>query len=328
MHRKLKIRSMVIGLCFTLLFLGLVSRMYYVQVVEASMLLVKAERNWAKEDILPAKRGTIVDRKGRPLAEDGAAFTVAVNPKIIADKKIPNLAREISHGLASILGPNAGVDETQLDKKIYGMTTRLKQNGKDLAIEVEVNPEGWKIDGEVKLKIDELANSIRVEHNLTKKSNIGLYTKEVIKRYYPFNSLASHVLGYVNKEGVPIGGIESSLDSLLKGIPGKLTHEKDTSGVEIHNSKISYTPAVMGNSVRLTIDQNIQYYTETAIQQAMEEFHPKSMTAIVVNPQTMEILAMANAPTFNPNRYWDIKDQKDFKNLSISDAHEPGSTFK
>src|ERR1700686_2526314 len=107
MHRKLKIRSMIIGIFFTLLFLGLVSRMYYVQVVEASMLTKKAERNWANEDILPAKRGTIVDRTGKSLAEDGAAFTVALNPVIIAEK---NLARDISHGLALILGPNAGVD--------------------------------------------------------------------------------------------------------------------------------------------------------------------------------------------------------------------------
>ncbi|QGQ95772.1 PASTA domain-containing protein [Paenibacillus psychroresistens] len=329
MHRKLKIRSMVIGLFFTLLFLGLVSRMYYVQIVEASMLLEKAERLWADEDILPAKRGSILDRKGKVFAEDGVAFTVAVNPKIIADKgkDIPNFANEISQGLALILGPNAGVDTSKLEKQIYAMTTKLKQNGKDLAIEVEVNPEGWKIDGEIKLKIDELAISIREKYDLKKNSNIGLYTKEVIKRYYPLNSLASQVLGYVNKAGDPVGGIESSLDEILKGLPGKLNHEKDTSGVEIPDSKVSYTPAVMGNNVRLTIDQNIQYYTETAIQKAMDLYHPKSMTAIVVNPKTMEILAMANAPTFNPNRYWEAE-QQDYKNLSISDAHEPGSTFK
>lgn len=328
MHRKLKIRSMVIGLFFTLLFLGLVSRMYYVQIVEASMLQGKAERNWQNEVILAAKRGTIVDRKGKELANDGAAFTVAVNPEIIANKKIPTLSKEISHGLALILGPNSGVDVTQLENKIMGMTTKLKQNGKDLAVEVEVNPEGWKIDGEIKLKIDELISSIRLNHELSKKSNIGLYTKEVNKRYYPFNSLASQVLGYVNKEGKPIGGLESSLDSVLKGTPGKLIHEKDTTGVEIPDSKVSLTPAINGNNVRLTIDQNIQYYVETEIQKSMDQFHPKSMTVIVVNPKTMEILAMANAPTFNPNRYWEAKDQKDFKNLSISDSHEPGSTFK
>jgi penicillin-binding protein 2B len=330
MHRKLKIRSMVIGLFFTLLFLGLVSRMYYVQVVEASMLLQKAEKNWQNEVILAAKRGSIVDRKGKELAADGAAFTVAVSPKIIAEKKetIPNLSQEISKGLALILGPYAGADVTTLENKIIGMTTKLKQNGKDFAVEVEVNQEGSKIDGDIKLKIDELISSIRLNHGLGKKSNIGLYTKEVNKRYYPFNSLAAQVLGYVNREGNPVGGLESSLDRVLKGTPGKLIHEKDTTGVEIPDSKVSLTPAINGNNVRLTIDQNIQYYVETEMQRTMNEFHPKSMTAIVVNPQTMEILAMANAPTFNPNRYWEAKDQKDFKNLSISDSHEPGSTFK
>jgi penicillin-binding protein 2B len=332
MHRKIKIRSMVIGLLFTLLFFGLVTRMYYVQVVEASMLTKKAEQIWQDEGILPAKRGTIMDRTGKPLADEGAAYTVAVNPVIIAEvmekKKTPRLANEISHGLALILGPNAGVDVAQLENKIYGMTTKKKQNGTDLAVEVEVNPEGWKIDGEIKLKIDELMHSIRMDHEWGKTANIGLYTKEVTKRYYPFNSLASHVLGYVNKEGKPITGLERSLDEYLKGMPGKYSHEKDTSGVEIPDSKVSYTPAVMGNNVRLTIDQNIQYYVESALQKSMDKFHPKSMTAIVVDPKTMEILAMANAPTFNPNRYWEFKDQSDFMNRSISSQYEPGSTFK
>jgi penicillin-binding protein 2B len=332
MHSKIKIRSMVIGLLFTLSFLGLVTRMYYVQVVEASMLTKKAEQIWQDEGILPAKRGTIMDRTGKPLADEGAAYTIAVNPEIIAEvmakRKTPKLANEISHGLALILGPNAGVDVAQLENKIYAMTTKKKQNGTDLAVEVEINPEGWKIDGEIKLKIDELIRSIRTNHEWSKTANIGLYTKEVIKRYYPFNSLASHVLGYVNKEGKPITGLERSLNEYLKGTPGKYSHEKDTSGVEIPDSKVSYTPAVMGNNVRLTIDQNIQYYVESALQKSMDEFHPKSMTAIVVDPKTMEILAMANAPTFNPNRYWEAKNQSDFVNRSISSQYEPGSTFK
>jgi penicillin-binding protein 2B len=332
MHRKIKIRSMVIGLLFTLLFLGLVTRMYYVQVVEASMLTKKAEKIWQDEGILPAKRGTIMDRTGKPLADEGAAYTVAVNPEIIAEvmdkRKAPKFANEISHGLALILGPNAGVDVTQLENKIYAMTTKKKQNGTDLAVEVEINPEGWKIDGEIKLKIDELIRSIRADHEWSKTANIGLYTKEVSKRYYPFNSLASHVLGYVNKEGKPVTGLERSLDQFLKGTPGKYSHEKDTSGVEIPDSKVSYTPAVMGNNVRLTIDQNIQYYVEAALQKSMAEFHSKSMTAIVVDPKTMEVLAMANAPTFNPNRYWEAKDQSDFTNRSVSSQYEPGSTFK
>jgi penicillin-binding protein 2B len=327
MHKKLKIRSMLLGLFFTLMFLGLVSRMYYVQVVEASMLNEKAARNWENEDILPAKRGTILDRTGKPLAEDGTAYTVAVNPKIIAGKNLPNLAREISHGLAGILGPNAGTDISILETKIYGMTTKKKQNGIDLAIEVEVNPECWKIDGEINQKIDDLVNTIRANNGLTKTANIGLYTKEVTKRYYPFNNLASHVLGYVNKDGVPIGGIEGSLDKFLNGTPGKLTHEKDKKGVEIPDSKYSYTPPVMGNNVRLTIDQNIQYYVEAAIQKSMDKYHPKSTSVIVVDPKTMEILAMANAPTFNPNRYWEAA-PGDYTNRSISDSHEPGSTFK
>ncbi|MDB5053614.1 MAG: stage sporulation protein [Bacilli bacterium] len=329
MEKKVKVRSMVIGLIFTLLFAGLMTRMYWVQVVQASMLEKKAEKNWQDEESLPAKRGAIVDRNNVSLAEEGSAFTIAVSPEMIALKKLaPDvLAHEISHGLAAILGANAGVDPIELEKTIFAMATKKKQDSSKYLVEVEVKPEGWKIDVATKNKVDEMIQAIQLGHGWKPTVSIGVSAKETEKRYYPYNSLASHVLGYLDKEGKPIGGVEDTYDSFLKGTPGKYKHESDKAGVELPDSKVSYTPADMGKTVQLTIDQNIQYYLETAMQKSMDQFHPKSMSAIAVDPKTMEILAMASAPTFDPNRYWEAK-QSDYKNTGISSRYEPGSTFK
>jgi penicillin-binding protein 2B len=324
MNKKVKIRTLAIGLLFSMLFVGLVSRLYWVQVVDAAVLEKKAEKNWQNEDIIPAQRGTILDRMGRSLAEDGAAYTISVNPKIIAGNKLDH---EISHGLALILAANAGVDPTDLETRIYAMATKKKQDSNGFAIDVQVRPEGWKIDGETKLKVDELINAISLGHGI-KAGNIGVNITDAQKRYYPSNSLAAQVLGYIDKEGKAVGGIESAFDSFLKGKPGKLNHEKDKKGVEIPDSKVSYTPPDIGKNVQLTIDKNIQFYMETALKKSMDQFHPKSMTAVAVNPKTMEILAMASAPTFDPNRYWEAKDPSDYNNRAISSRYEPGSTFK
>ncbi len=140
--------------------------------------------------------------------------------------------------------------------------------------------------------------------------------------------LASHILGYTNKEGEAALGLELKLDETLKGVPGMLSYEKDGKGVELPDAKVNFKPAEDGNNVRLTIDKNIQFYLESALAKVNDKWHPKSLTAIAVDPQTMEILGMANTPTFNPNTYWTIKDQSDFKNNAVASRYEPGSTFK
>jgi penicillin-binding protein 2B len=164
--------------------------------------------------------------------------------------------------------------------------------------------------------------------NKTAKANIGIGIIEEKKRYYPGETLASHILGYTNKEGKAALGLELKLDDTLKGVPGNLSYEKDGKGVELPDAKVDFKPAEDGNNVRLTIDKNIQFYLESALAKVNEKWHPKSLTAIAVDPQTMEILGMANTPTFNPNKYWTINDQSDFKNNAVASRYEPGSTFK
>ena len=124
------------------------------------------------------------------------------------------------------------------------------------------------------------------------------------KRYYPKNNLASHILGYMDKEGNPVMGLEASLDKQLSGQEGEIKYEKDGNGVILENGTVSFKPSHDGDNVKLTIDTEIQHYIEEAIKEAYVKYQPKSITAIAADPQTMEILGMANLPDFNPNEYW------------------------
>lgn len=334
MEKKTKLRSLLLGAFFTLLFLGLVSRMYWVQVVDASWLREKAGDVWSKSEVLAAKRGEIVDRNGRTLAEEAVAYTVSVNPELINAKKTSSKSKnseqldwDITRGLAAILTMSSDPAKiAELEKKIYDSVTKKKADGSGYLVDVEIKPEGWKIDGETKKKIDAFIAELQLKTE--SKGNHGINTKETQKRYYPSNRLASHVIGYLDKDGKAVGGIESTFDELLRGKNGTLEHERDARGVELPNSKVSVNPAENGKTVRLTIDQNIQYYVETALKTSYDKWKPKSMTAIAVDPQTMEILAMANAPDFNPNKYWEFGSQSDFINHAVASQYEPGSTFK
>ncbi|WP_409341248.1 penicillin-binding transpeptidase domain-containing protein [Paenibacillus sp. MBLB4367] len=333
MEKKTKLRSLLLGVFFTLLFTGLVARMYWVQVVEASSLREKAEDIWSKSEVLAAKRGDILDRNDRTLAEEAVAYTVSVDPDYINQKKTnpkainsAQLDWDIARGLAGILTTSQDPAViAELEKKIYGLVTKKKSDGSGFLRNVEIKPEGWKIDGETKKRLDAFIVELTER---TRSKLTGISITETQKRYYPSNRLASHVLGYIDKEGKAVGGIESTLDEMLRGKSGTLYHERDAMGVELPNSKISINPAENGKTVRLTIDQNIQYYVETALKTSYDKWKPKSMTAIAVDPQTMEILALANAPDFNPNKYWDVNSQSDYINHAVASQYEPGSTFK
>ncbi|MEC0229734.1 penicillin-binding transpeptidase domain-containing protein [Paenibacillus alba] len=324
MTKKIKLRSLLIGGFFTLLFVVLVGRVYWIQVVEASWLLKGAETRWETDKIIAPVRGTIMDRNDKALAVEGTAYTIALNPKVIDGYKV---SEPIVQGLAEILKES---EETkpELVNKIRKLATRLKQDGSDFAVSVEIKNEGWKIDKEKADKVRELISTLQTKLKLSTRANVGISILEEKKRYYPGQTLASHILGYTNKEGDAALGLELKLNDTLKGVPGMLSYEKDGKGVELPDAKVDFKPAVDGNNVRLTIDKNIQFYLESALAKVNDKWHPKGLTAIAVNPQTMEILGMANTPTFNPNTYWNFKDQADFKNGAVASRYEPGSTFK
>ncbi|MDQ0900150.1 MULTISPECIES: penicillin-binding transpeptidase domain-containing protein [unclassified Paenibacillus] len=324
MTKKIKLRSLLIGGFFTLLFVVLISKVYWIQVVEASWLLEKAEKKWETDRVINPVRGSILDRNNKVLAVEATSYTIALNPKMIDGYHI---AEDVTQGLAEILKES---DETKptLVNKIRERATKMKPDGTDFAVYTEIRNEGWKIEKEKADQVRTLISELQTKLKLSAKANVGINILEDKKRYYPGETLAAHILGYTNKEGEAALGLELKLDQTLKGVPGMLSYEKDGKGVELPDSKINFKPAQDGNNVRLTIDKNIQFYLESALAKVNDKWHPKSLTAIAVDPQTMEILGMANTPTFNPNVYWTIKDQSDFKNNALASRYEPGSTFK
>ncbi|WP_156157891.1 hypothetical protein [Gordoniibacillus kamchatkensis] len=304
MPKKLKLRSMLIGGLFTLFFVGLVGRLYWVQVVQAAWLLDQAQKRWEADKTIAPVRGDIVDRHDKVLAEDAPAYTVGISPRLIAENGI---ADDVVSGLSAIL--NASDDNSDLaalQDKIRKLLDKKNKDGKPMEL-VEVRPEGWKIDKEQKDKIDQLVADLQAKLKRSKSSSIGIYTSEEKKRYYPGGSLAAHVLGYSDKEGHAVMGMEAQMDDVLKGVPGRINYEKDAAGVELPDAKVTIQPAVDGKRVRLTIDKNIQFYIENAMAKVADKFHPKSMAVIAADPKTMEILGLASYPAFDPNKYWAVK---------------------
>lgn len=327
MTKKLKLRSLFIGGMFSLFFVGLIIRLYWVQVVQASWLLDQAKVRWEADKTLQPTRGEILDRHDKVLAEDAPAYTVSISPRLIHSNGIEN---DVVDRLASILKVSDDASQTAaLQDKIRKLASRKKDDG-NYAEMVDIKSEGWKIDkdqsDQVKTFITELQNRLK----LKKASTVGIFLTEEKKRYYPGGTLAAHVLGYSDKEGKAVMGLEAQLDDELKGVPGRLNYEKDANGIELPDAKVTVQPAVDGKNVRLTIDKNIQFYIENAMAKVADKFNPKSMAVIAADPQTMEILGMASYPAFDPNKYWlALAKRKDaFINRAVAAQFEPGSTFK
>ncbi|MNM14114.1 Penicillin-binding protein 2B [compost metagenome] len=313
MVKRIKLRSLFIGGCITLFFLVLVGRVFWIQVLQGDFWQKKASDTWAHTSIIKAQRGEITDRNGTVLASDVPAYTIVVDPEVIHTQGIRD---EVVQGLHEILNKPVSELEKLVDAK--------DEKG-NFWKSREVRNEGWKVDQTVVDKVIALRDKIEKEHGI-RETGIGYVSDQ--KRYYPKNSLAAHVLGYTDREGKAVAGLEAFYDEQLKGTNGSLNYQSDGNGVKLPNAAETFKPVVNGDNLKLTLDSTIQYYIEDAMKEAYDEYHPKSMTVIAADPSTMEILGMANLPTFNPNEYWATQDQGDFYNHAVKSIYEPGSTFK
>ncbi|TCZ75538.1 PASTA domain-containing protein [Paenibacillus albiflavus] len=321
MTKKTRLRTLLIGGLFTLLFISLIGRMYWIQVVKADAYVEMASKAWDKSDILKAVRGSIVDRNDKVLSEDVPAYTVSLNPQIVNDQGI---VEDVVIGLAQILkSDNTNVSE--LEKKIRDAANKKKPDG-SYYMDVEIRNEGMKIDKSKRDAIIQFIEDLRPKKK-NKANSSGIYLRDEKKRYYPNGTLAAHVLGYVNKEGEAIQGVEKKYNDVLTGTPGKITTQRDAKGVELPNAKADITPPVNGKTLRLTIDKNIQFMMENTLEKYYQAYRPKSITAVAADPKTMEILGMVNFPNFNPNDFWNYNVES-FTNQAVTAQYEPGSTFK
>ena len=301
-HRK-KIR--VVFVICALLLLGLVGRLLYLMGAQAEYYSKKADDLHERERDIKAARGKILDINGTILADNRTVCTVSVIHSQIKDpeKVIQVLARELS------------MDEEIIRKKVEKISSieRIRTN------------------------VEKTTGDAIREYALA-----GVKVDEDYKRYYPCGSLASKVLGFTGGDNQGIIGLEVKYDEILKGEPGKILTVTDARGVEIDGTGERRKEPVAGNTLRTSLDVNIQKYVQQAALKVMEEKQAERVSILLMNPRNGEIYACVNVPEFDLNDPFtlnteetaaDGKKKQDllnqmWRNPCLNDTYEPGSTFK
>lgn len=285
-----RIRIIMIGAVFGLLFLNVVGRAFYLQILQHEILEKKADKQHQhRVDLTPA-RGSILDRNGTTLAESIHMDSCYAEPRRIKDVA----------GTAAVLSPILGIPKSEL-------ITKLSVNKSFIWIERWLAPE----------------LAIRVKN--MKLPGIGFAPES--KRFYPNMEIASHVVGFTGRDPNGLEGIELKYDGTILGNTGYMITERDALGRNIAVMNTVIKDSSPGKSVVLTLDKTIQFIAEKELAKAVTESNAKAGMALVMESDTGKVLAMANYPTFNPNAYSRYS-LAELRNHVVADSFEPGSTFK
>ncbi len=285
-----------------LLFGGISARLFYLHVVNRENALQTIEKHRTSFVVQKGRRGEIVDAKGNVLASSRSHWVLGLDPLRI-DARDKSLIPQ----MASLLGMQVDSLDARFDwGAMY--SGRIRDDVKWRKIKDDVDDSTYQAVMALGIK--------------------GVYGYEQSERYYPAGGLASHVIGFVNKEGTPVMGVERTLDFYLRDTSGWRIGEINGTRREIRQLRSRDYPGQDGFTVELTIDINVQRIVEEELDMIWDSHQPESATVIVSNPHTGAILAMANRPGFDPNAFWKYDLDKDLRNRAISDVYEPGSTFK
>jgi cell division protein FtsI (penicillin-binding protein 3) len=287
----LKSRLMVAAGALVLWALAIEVRLVVLQVVQHNQLVARAERQQMSTVLAPAKRGEIFDRSGRLLAYSVDADTIYAVPTEISD------AAKTAATLCDALQDCTRKSRDELRE-------RLSQKREFVYVRRRASPMQAKRVAALGLE--------------------GVAFRKESKRYYPNRELAAHLLGYVGVDNVGLGGLEATYDKTVRGREGKLLVQTDARRHVF--SRLERSPTA-GASIELTIDQHLQYIAEREVRAGVEAARADGGTAVIMDPYSGEILAMANWPTFNPNDYGDSPENAR-RNRAVQDLYEPGSTFK
>lgn len=295
---------MVFAVCIFLL-TGLMGRMVYLMIIQSDYYAKKAEQLHERERDIKAARGRILDCKGEILADNKAVCTISV---IHSQIKEPEKIVKMLHKELGI-----SLEEAQKRVKKVSAIERVKTN--------------------VDKKTGDKIRSYGLE---------GVKVDEDFKRSYPFDELASKVLGFTGGDNQGIIGLEVMYEDVLKGINGKILTTTDARGIELSELGESRIEPISGYDLHLSLDKNIQMYAQQAAEKVMEQKQADAVSILLLNPQNGEIYANANVPEFNLNEPFQLnvdttgmteKEKQDacnqmWRNLTINDTYEPGSTFK
>lgn len=280
-------------LVFVVSFGAMASRLVMLQIVDAPAYARLASQQREREIIFPARRGTILDRAGEPLAISVDVFMIYTDHIHIEDQ----------HSTAMQLAP------------------LLDQEPAEIARKLEPSFEGDQFEFLARQVSPKTASKIRKLHLA------GIYMKVEPKRFYPGGRLAAHVLGFADIDGKGLEGIEEQYESILRGEPGRMTLEQDPTGRALPQAEFTYERPEPGRSLFLTLDKELQYFTELSLADAARRYGAESGSAIVMRPDTGEILALANVPVFDANEPGDFSTDAR-RNRALTDVYEPGSAYK
>lgn len=282
-------RILVLAILWLVGFGVVVYRLYQIQIVNHEVYLEKSKSSSEKKRTIQAARGTIVDRNGEALAMDLMHYSLAVRPHQVENKK--TVAQKIA--------------------KIANVPYR-----------------------EVYSKLNSRKNFVYLAHRLTpeqaaqlKNLSKGIVLERKFSRTYPFNEVGAHVIGYCNNDNQAGAGLELSYDQFLRGKDGVSVFLRDAKGGVFPDLDYPAVEPQNGKNIETTIDIVYQGILETELAEAIRKHKADNGSAVLMNPRTGEVLAMANYPTYNPNYYYRYP-IKNFRNQAITDLYEPGSTFK
>lgn len=288
--KKHKLIATIMGICLLVVFCVLIYQIAQIQLIDHEKYAKLASSQHLQKVELQARRGPILDRNGVKLAESLRVSSVCADPSIIKDKVTT------AEKLAELLNQDVGLIYKLLNKEKRFVWIKRKLTNIE---EIGIN----------RLKLN------------------GVYTKYEYERLYPNDELLSHVIGITDIDGNGIDGVELVFNNVLKGEKGYLIVERDGLQRQIVNINSGEKQPNDGAGIMLTIDSVIQRHVEDEIEDAFQKMNPLSITVVVLDTSTGEILAMANRPTFNPNKFRDYPADSR-RNRAITDCYEPGSIMK
>lgn len=265
-------------------------RLVEIQAVRGETLASEALGQRMRVLELPAQRGSILDNAGEPLAVTVEARNLTADQTMVTDP-----AGEAEQ-LAQILGVDPEV-----------LAARLTGERRFVYLAKELTPETWDRISDLRLP--------------------GIFSEETSRRIYPAGDLGANIVGFVGAEGTGLGGLEYAYEETLTGTPGEMRYERGPSGGAIPTGAQSRTEAEPGTTIKLTIDRDIQFIAQEAIARQVRKSRADSGSVVVMDPQTGDILALATAPTFDPNDPGSA-DAKNLGNRALTEVFEPGSTAK
>ena len=323
-------RTFILFLVIALLFVWGISRLFYFQIVHGEEYSEKAKNQQLSDKEIEARRGTIYDSLGNVLAQSATVYNIFIDPSNITDTN----RSVIVDLLSGVLEFNS--EEKQ---KLYEQT---KAEGKYVVV-------ARKVEYNIRKQVADFMNA---DENRTYKLRSCIGFEEATRRYYPYGSLASTVLGFTGTDNQGLEGIEAYYDEELKGVNGRIITAQSAVSSSIMEDYETTIPAQDGNSITLSINSSIQYVLEQELRDTLEEYDAKGTYGVVMDCQTGAVLAMASLPDYDCNEprkvvyepyLEDIREEKDkdkkaelesayvqkqWRNFTVSDTYVPGSVYK